>query len=187
MGAVKFSRVWAMPSADTFSIPPIRELVRWQLRECRVIVDPFARNSHFGTITNDLSPETEASSHLDATEFLAGLVSEGVQADAVLFDPPYSPRQIMECYQGIGRQMMQTDAHHSKAWSVQKKLIDQMVKVGGIVICCGWNSQGMGKVNQYDLEELLLVPHGSGHNDTIVTVERKVQMGFFAVEARRDG
>jgi hypothetical protein len=32
----------------------------------------------------------------------------------------------------------------------------------------------MGKTNGFEIEEILLVPHGGWHNDTIVTVERKV-------------
>lgn len=172
---MKFSRIWAMPSADTFSIPPIRELLRWRLKDCAVVVDPFARNSRFGTLTNDLNPETEATHHLDALDFLSGLVAEGVRADAMLFDPPYSSRQIAEVYQGIGREVKMYDTQRGPMHEAAKKLIDRCLKVGGIVVCCGWNSQGMGAVNKYDLEELLLVPHGAEHNDTIVTIERKMQ------------
>ena len=136
----------------------------------------FARNSRFGTLTNDLNPETEATHHLDALEFLSGLVAESVQADAVLFDPPYSPRQVMECYQGIGRTMTQADGQGT--WYAEKSAIDRLLQPGGIVICCGWNSQGMGGINKFALDELLLVAHGSSHNDTIVTVERKMQAAF---------
>ena len=46
---------------------------------------------------------------------------------------------------------------------------------GGIVISCGWNTQGMGKQNGFEIIEILLVCHGGAHNDTIVTVERKTQ------------
>ena len=37
------TRRWSMPSSETFSIPPIRELI-WRYAT-GVIVDPFARNS----------------------------------------------------------------------------------------------------------------------------------------------
>jgi len=40
--------------------------------------------------------------------------------------------------------------------------------------CCGWDSNGFGKNRGFELIELLLVCHGGRHNDTIVTVERKV-------------
>jgi len=36
----------------------------------------------------------------------------------------------------------------------------------------------MGKKMGFELIEILLVCHGSDHNDTIVTVERKVQSNF---------
>lgn len=39
-----FSRVWAMPSRDTFSVPPIGDFVRRYLSVAEVPVDPFARN-----------------------------------------------------------------------------------------------------------------------------------------------
>ena len=38
--------------------------------------------------------------------FLDLMIDQGVRAEVVLFDPPYSPRQIMECYQGIGRNIL---------------------------------------------------------------------------------
>lgn len=33
---------------------------------------------------------------------------------------------------------------------------------------------GFGLKRGYELLEVLLVPHGAAHNDTIVTVERKI-------------
>ena len=49
---------------------------------------------------------------------------------------------------------------------------------GGIAISCGWNSIGMGKTHGFEIIEILLVCHGRAHNDTIVTVERKIQNGL---------
>ena len=40
-------------------------------------------------------------------------------------------------------------------------------------MCFGWNSSGVGIKRGMKLIEVLLVPHGGSHNDTIVTVERK--------------
>jgi hypothetical protein len=48
------------------------------------------------------------------------------------------------------------------------------IKVGGYCISFGWNSNGMGKNRGFEIVEILLVSHGGHHNDTIVTVERKV-------------
>ncbi len=50
-----------------------------------------------------------------------------------------------------------------------------MIKVGGYAISFGWNSSGFGKKRGFEIIEILLVAHGGRHNDTIVTVERKVQ------------
>ena len=100
---MNINRKWAMPNSNTFSIKPIREIIDRHLTE-GVWVDPFVRNSPFKdrmTFTNDLNPEFEATHHLDALDFMKTLDDNSV--DGVLFDPPYSPRQISECYQGVGR------------------------------------------------------------------------------------
>ena len=62
----------------------------------------------------------------------------------------------------------------SSYWSKQKKEISRIVKQGGYCITFGWNSGGIGKSNGFEITEIMLVPHGGWHNDTIVTVERKV-------------
>ncbi|MEQ9716120.1 MAG: hypothetical protein ABGF52_11385, partial [Candidatus Asgardarchaeum sp.] len=53
--------------------------------------------------------------------------------------------------------------------------ISRVIKDNGIVISCGWNSNGVGKTRGFEIVEILLVPHGGIHNDTIVTVERKIK------------
>ena len=155
-----------MPSSETFSIRPISDLLD---RYCDgVVVDPFARNSMRGTITNDLNPETDATHHMDALEFLASL--DGKSADVVLFDPPYSPRQVSECYKQVGASVnMQTT--QSSFWSNIKEEIGRIVKPSGISITFGWNSGGVGEKYGFKISEILLVAHGGWHNDTICTVE----------------
>lgn len=59
-------------------------------------------------------------------------------------------------------------------WGNHKKEISRIVKVGGKVITFGWNSGGIGKKYGFEIERILLVPHGGWHNDTICTVEVKV-------------
>ena len=173
--SMKFKREFAMPNAETFSIAPISRLLdRWLSPEIEspVIVDPFARNSARGTVTNDLNPATGAQFHLLAESFVANHVPN-CSADAVLFDPPYSPRQIAECYQQVGRPCSTQDTQNARLYKLVKDGLDRMLKVGGIAICCGWNSMGFGIGRGYEMLEILLVPHGAAHNDTIVTVERK--------------
>lgn len=168
------NRVWAMPSADTFDIPPIGELVKRYLRESRVSIDPFARNKRWATYTNDLSPNTAAEYHMPAVDFLKMLVDRRIIADLIIFDPPYTIGQVKECYESIGLQFMANDAQQAGVWTIEKDLCYELLDVAGVFIHCGYHSNGMGKQRDMMIDELLLVPHGRNHNDTIVTVERKL-------------
>jgi hypothetical protein len=160
-----------MPSPQTFSIRPIRHLLGRWIPPCHLVVDPAARDSLWGTHTNDLNPSTRARFHLHAVEFLTRMRQADLQFDAALLDLPYSPRQIRECYQSIGQLLTQQDVQ--SLWRMVKDGIDDVMKPGGIVVCCAWNSCGMGKTRGYELVQTLLVAHGADHNDTVVTVERK--------------
>lgn len=164
-----FSREFAMGNGDTFSIPQVSRLLDRWLQDATVVIDPFARNSTRGTITNDLNPATAAQHHIDAEEFVAGLTGE---ADAVLFDPPYSPRQVKELYQQIGKRCTKRDTQ--QPYRVIKDQLAALLVPGGIAVSCGWNSTGFGKGRGCELLEVLLVHHGGNHNDTIITVERKL-------------
>lgn len=166
---ISFSRKWAMPNGDTFSIPVIGEWVQRRLRASKVSVDPFARNKRWATHTNDLNPETAAEHHMEARAFLEMLVKAGVRVDLVLFDPPYSPRQISECYAsaGLTTTMKTTQASF---WGDCKRLITQLAAPECVCLSFGWNSGGMGK--PWRIEEIMLVPHGGWHNDTICTADR---------------
>lgn len=169
---MNFTRVWAMPSADTFDIPPIGQIVKRYLRASKVSVDPFARNKRWATYTNDLNPETAAEYHLDALEFLNGLKRREITVDLIIFDPPYSTRQVAEMYAQVGRETSMQDTQ-AKSWTDWKEAACAIAAPDCIAISCGWNSAGMGLKNNFELLEILLVPHGGMHNDTIVTVERK--------------
>ena len=165
-----------MPNKNTFSINPIRLLISKVFLEkslmvpC-VAVDPFVRDSPFKErcISNDLDPAIEANHHMDALEFLK-TIKTGI-ANIVLFDPPYSPRQVSEVYKKMGKSVnMQTT--QSSFWGNIKKEITRICTDGAIVISCGWNSGGIGKSNGFDIREIMLVAHGGWHNDTIVTIEK---------------
>lgn len=163
-----------MPNKNTFDIKPIGEFVRRYLEGTVLSVDPFARDKRWATITNDLNPATDAEFHVDATEFLAGLDAVGAHPDLVIIDPPYSPRQVKECYDSIGQKMEQDDALLGKKRGAMKAIITRMVCVGGRVLHFGWNTVGMGKTLGFEQEEILIVCHGSDHNDTLCLAERKV-------------
>lgn len=156
-----------MPSPNTFSIKPIRELVEhYMIGE--LWVDPFCRQSVLKSrccFTNDLNPKFAGTHNLEALDFLKLFAFNSL--DGVLFDPPYSPRQAKEEYNGFGA--LDTSR---RFYSERKREAAAIVKPGGYIICCGWNSLGIGKKNGFEIEEILLVNHGD-QNDTIVTVCRK--------------
>ncbi len=159
-----------MPSSDTFSIQPIKEFVKRHLNG--VSIDPFARNSRFATYTNDLNPNTLADYHMDAVEFLKMIADDGIKADCVIFDPPYSPRQIVECYHEAGLTPKMKDTQSARFKADCRDQIRRIVKHGGIVLNFGWNTVGHGP--EFEIEELMIVCHGGDHNDTLCFSERRV-------------
>ena len=93
-------RVWAMPNKNTFEIPPIKKLLTEEVDLSKLWIDPFANKSKVASITNDLNQEFDTNYHMDAFDFLK--LFDDVSIDGVLYDPPYSPRQVSECYRGVG-------------------------------------------------------------------------------------
>lgn len=171
---INMSRSWAMPSSNTFSIKPIKNLIKPYLvgKSVSQVVDPFVRNSPFKNlcISNDLDPDIDAQFHMDALDFLKTFDDRKV--DVVLFDPPYSTRQVSECYRKLDK-AVNMETTRSSFWTSLKREVGRIVAPNGICITCGWNSGGIGKSLGFSIEEILLVAHGGWHNDTIITVERK--------------
>ena len=170
---MKFSRAWAMPNADTFSVKPIGDFVRRYLSISKVSVDPFARNKTWATYTNDLNPDTAAEYHLDAEKFIDVLRSKNVIADLLIFDPPYSPRQISECYKRVGLTVGMKETQSALLYKRVRDAADSILDYGSVVISFGWSSNGMGIKRGYELVEILLCAHGGAHNDTICIAEVK--------------
>lgn len=165
---MQITRKWCMPSGNTFSIKPIYDII--QRYKTGKTIDPFANSSRLATITNDLDTQYDTDYHMDALDFLKTF--EDCSIDTVLYDPPYSSRQVSECYRRLGKSVdMQTT--QASYWSNQKDEIARIVKPGGIVISCGWNSNGIGMKRGFEIVEILMVAHGGVHNDTIVVVNRK--------------
>ena len=158
-----------MPNRHTFEIKPIRDLIIQYLPK-GVVIDPFANNCKIASVTNDLYPGYDTDYHLDASDFLALFGDSSV--DMVLYDPPYSPRQISDCYRKLGK-AVNWQTTQSSYWRRHKEQISRIVKPGGIVLSCGWNSGGMGKRYGFSPIHIRLVAHGGNHNDTIAVVERR--------------
>ena len=142
-------REWAMPNKNTFQIKPIKELIKKYNRDW---ADPFPY------------PYKE-----DALVYLSRLKDSSI--GGVLFDPPYSPRQLKECYDSLGLCLHDTT---SGVWKTWKNEVARVIFSGGICMSFGWSSAGLGEERGFDIVEILLVPHGGNHHDTICVVERKI-------------
>ena len=176
---MKFSRTWAMPDSNTFSVPAIGDFVRSYLAFPKVSVDPFARNRRWATYTNDLNPDTEAEYHMDAEQFLLMLGAKGVRADLVIFDPPYSPRQISECYKSVGLTVGMKETQSALLYQRVRNAIMPILTEDAVVLSFGWNSVGMGKKHGFEITEIMLCCHGGAHNDTICMAEKRIPIAQF--------
>ena len=171
MSGIKFSRIWAMPNLNTFEIKCIKDLINRYIDKDCISIDPFANKNKIAKITNDIDTSFDTDFNLDANDFLTTFNDSSV--DFILYDPPYSPRQVSECYKKLGMTVnMQTT--QASFWSVLKKNIARISKKDAIVISFAWNSNGIGKNNGFEIVEIMIVAHGGNHNDTICVVERKI-------------
>ena len=169
------SRVRSPAQKATFLIPPIQILLKQEVKG-NCWVDPFCGENSPAHFRNDLNPSIiQAPSHLNAIEFLKAFDSNSV--DGVLLDPPYSPRQVSDCYKGFGKEVTSVDTQGRPLVLVREE-VARIVKPGGKVICFGWNSCGVGKPFGFEMVKILLVCHTAVTNDTIITIERKIQASF---------
>ena len=155
-----------MPSKWTFSMWPVRILISRYLGPGWV--DPFAGACSPADVKNDIEGRGNEF-QMDALEFLHSRDADS--AAGVLFDPPYSTEQCLRKYtpkQG-------GTAGRAEYWALCKDEIARIVSPGGTVISFCWDSTGMGRRRGFELVEIKLLCHGACHNDTIVTVETKIQ------------
>jgi len=160
-------RKWVMPNHNTFQMKPVKDFI--DINIIGLSCDPFARNSKLANITNDLNPIFETDYNLDALDFLK--LWPDNYFDSILFDPPYSLRQLKECYDDVGLAL--TGHQSRKFYSDIRNEISRILKPSGIVLSFGWSSVGIGKKRGFDLTEILLLCHGGNHNDTICLKEVK--------------
>ena len=138
---IKMERYWCMPSHKTFSIKPFKKLLKDELDND--YIDPF------------LHPYKQ-----DAIEYLE--IIDNSSITNLVFDPPYSQRQLKEMYSSNGLSF--NHPMNNSYWSNCKKEISRII---------GWNSNGIGKKYGFEIIKIVIVAHGSQHNDTIATVEVK--------------
>src|ERR1019366_103938 len=96
---LRIERKWAMPNSYTFKIKVVEALLKEEMN-VGVWCDPFAGMYSPAQVTNDLNPKARAMFHMDALAFLRAQPT--AHYAGVLYDPPYSQRQVKECYDNIG-------------------------------------------------------------------------------------
>ena len=179
-------------TANPFDMPIIKKLIDKYLNKLNFkiinesrdntidICDPFCnkqtlRRQGTNHITNDLNPKYDAMFNMEANDFGELMLEKKQSFDLVLFDPPYSLRQLKEQYENIG--------HKLELWQTQNKwgrcrnALAKCVRIGGYVISFGWETSGFGRKRGFQVEEILVL-NQAGHADRydlLVTVEKKVQ------------
>ena len=160
-----------MPNKWTFTIKPIKELLKRYVGDGIGWVDPFAGQYSPAEYTNDHRKNTNAKYHLDALDFanrIKGTLS------GCLFDPPYSIHEVKRHYDELGMKYdWKTDP--TGGFTKVRTIIASKIIIGGFVIYFGWNSNAFGKKRGFEIIEILLVAHGGNRNDTIVTIEQKIK------------
>lgn len=163
---IELTRHWVMPSIWTFKLRPIRTLFN-KYSVGSGWYDPFAGENSPAEFTNDIEGRGNQF-NMDALEFLKTINSNSVLG--VLFDPPYSVEQCLRRYtpkQG-------GTAGRAEYWARCKDEIARIVEPNGLVISFGWDSTGICKKRGFEIIEIMLLCHGACHNDTIVTVDKKI-------------
>ena len=155
----------------TFDVIPIKALLeRYEVGDGWI--DPFCGLRSPAEFRNDLNPEnTHAQHHLEADEFLR---LKDWNIKGALFDPPYSLTQVSKSYNDIGLKFKGKENPTGGFPKVRDRLAE-LIPVEGLCISFGWNTGGLGKKRNFEIIEILIVPHGGNRNDTLVTVERKLK------------
>ena len=144
-----------------------------------LFVDPFANDSFTnylqGCITNDLNPKFNTNYNLEFKDFAHEMKEIDHQFDLVIFDPPYSLRQLKDNYDGIGKDLKLWQTHNM--WGEGKDDLAQLVKVGGYVISLGWTTAGFGRKRGFSKREVHVFEQQAREDrySLFLVVEQKLQ------------
>ena len=149
------------------------------------ICDPFSNNKTIrdqgsNLITNDLNPNFDSTYNLEANDFGELMEREGKLFDLVLFDPPYSLRQLKDCYEGIGKELPHWQSQNM--WGRCKDALASCVRPGGYVISFGWSSHGFGKRRGFEKQEIHNLEQSGkdGRYNIQIVIEKKIDNNLFA-------
>lgn len=159
-----------MPHKYTFKVPVLLDIVKRYMGQSPLWFDPFAGYNSPAAITNDLDPATPATFHMEAVEFCRQLIG---CYDGAVFDPPYSLTQVSRSYKDMGLQFKGAE-NPTGGFPAVRDEIKRLLRPGGYAISFGWNTVGMGKGRSFEPVEYLICSHGGNRNDTLVTVEQRL-------------
>jgi hypothetical protein len=170
---VRLRRVLSPAERWTFRIPAVAQLItKYVPEDGKGWIDPFCGRSTLAEYRNDLDPESPCSSHNEAEAFVRAVRPPRGGFRGVLWDPPYSYRQISDCYHALGKKAHTNDTNSSFYTRVRAPLLPKLAK-NALVLYCGWDTIPFGP--GFEVVEGLDICHGGGHrHDTLVTVQRRV-------------
>ena len=178
-------------TSKPFDNPHIKSLILRYIRRLNElhqmtvsICDPFANDSarlwEGAMVTsNDINTEFETTYNMEANDFGEEMERKGRMFDLVLFDPPYSLRQLKDCYAGVGKDLDLWQTQNM--WGRCKNALAQCIPVGGYVIHLGWHSHGFGKNRGFEKVEMMVCEQAGKDEryNVLVTVEQKTQASIF--------
>ena len=170
---VIIERKGAQPNKHTFLMKPIYDFIMRYYSKNKRWIDPFC--GFYSPVQddyrNDLNPDIPAKYHLEANDFLKLWETESI--DGIILDPPYSNRQLKECYTFLGIKKIPYEMSKMFPYSYNVFEINRILKPGGVLLKFGWNSNRLSRL--FKIIHVLVVNHGGRHTDTICTAQIKIQ------------
>lgn len=156
----------------------MRKLKNWTIQNCKgKVLNLFAGKTLLKGVDEtrvDLQDYMPAHYHMDALAFVLMAKEKGMMFDTVIFDPPYNLRKSREKYMGI---------YTSELRRIKTEL-PNIMNMGGTIICYGYDTTGMGRQRGFELIKICIVNHSGDHNDTLCTIEKKIQSSLFGGEEK---
>ena len=167
---IEFTYLKQPPRKYTFEMGKLKS---WTIQNCNgKVLNLFAGKTLLKGVDEvriDLNKDVPADYYMDAFAFVLMAKEQGMMFDTVIFDPPYNLRKSREKYFGV---------YTSELRKIKTEL-PNIIKEGGTIICYGYDTTGMGKQRGFELIKICIVNHSGDHNDTLCTIEKKIQSGLF--------
>ena len=164
---------FSFPSQWTFEMKPIRDFIEKELWKHTNILIPFAGITRFQSkgllkqiniIYCDIDPTVPKPCLIgNCIDYMNDWIKEGKHFDLIISDPPFTFHQAVHTY---GNEKLQDITYCRKCYT-------QLLTDNGILIECGFNSNGMAKDFGFEKLELLVCAVGQSHNDYLIIKEKK--------------